>query len=145
MTLALEAVDARVFNRLLVDAEGQPVRDYLVSLGSGVGSILQADRLDADHLPPRPILAIRRLSTPLIEHDTRVPQYVLYGYDDPQHDYWRVTRLMTLIKTAYDADELDQPTGGVLGNVDVGDDGPQEPAPEYGLLATSLRIRIYAA
>lgn len=154
MPLDIAQVGALVFGRLLIDEEGAAVR---AKLGAGAKSIVHASLIDqkieADRvgptaakvvLPPRPFVAFRRGAVPRTQRVLVLFMATWFIYDDPGINYWKIDELASLIPLAYQARMLRQAAGGVIGNVEVGDIGPQLPDTTLGLLSSSIRVTILA-
>lgn len=141
MSLSLPAVTALVVGRLETDVEGQAVR---ARLGAGAGSIIRAEDLGRIEVPARPLLAYRRNPVPTLERVVRILTLTWWIYDDREQGHWRIDDLLGEIPLAYEARRLDQQSGGVIGDVAVGDAGEQRFDATLGLNISWIRVYITA-
>lgn len=157
MPFDVAATGRLVFARPYQDPEGQIVRDRL---GDGANCVVHAalidEKIEADRqraagvdiaaitLPPRPFIALRRNAIPTVERVLYLALFTWWIYDDPDQLYWNIDSLCGLLVRSYAAKKLDQHTGGVIGNVHVGDFGPQLPDISLGLLSSSVQVAILA-
>lgn len=156
MPFDLAQTGSLVFGRVYEDQEGAAIRMKLGGATSVVHAALIDEKIEADRqrsigvdvtaitLPPRPFVALRRNAVPTIERVLHLAMFTWWIYDDPDRLYWRIDELCGLFVSAYAARRLDQRTGGVIGNVHVGDFGPQLPDVTLGLLSSSVQVAILA-
>lgn len=111
----LASLTEAVYQRLKSDSAGADVRSFLPA---GADAVLLAEDVRVEGLtvltlPARPLLALRRGSTPQIDRVITAPLYTWYGYDDPSVGYGRLEQLPYLIWQAYES-------GLTIGAVAVG-------------------------
>lgn len=105
----IQALTSAVYQRLASDTEGSSVRS---ALGSGASSVIHAAGLNANSLPARPFVALRRSSFVPFNMSEWRAYFNWYIYDDPAQGYYRIDTLIRLIGQAYAARDLTSPTDG---------------------------------
>lgn len=144
MSLNLALLTKLVLERATLDDLGTELRSLL---GAGAASIIAADELRSDDLPPMPIIALRRGPAPTSERALRVPLYTWYAFDDVLEGGWRIDGLLTALIRLYDpaagAPLLRMAEQGVIGSLQT-EIGPTYVDPMLGLPASWLRLAIVA-
>lgn len=114
------AITLAVWRRLAVDVDGAAVRALL---GDAANSVMMAqdlrlEVLRARALPARPLVALRRATTPTVERVVVMPTFIWYTYDDTANGYGRLDALPLAFADAFRS-PMRVPSVGV-GSVDVG-------------------------
>lgn len=144
---------AAIFNRVRMDSQGEGLRNYLVSEGSSLDSIIHAHQLRVpaasditipQQEQPRPILAYRGGPIALVDREIDLPYFWWFIYDDQEQGYWRINSVVSILKSVYKSKPRLGLVGSAVGPVEVSDTSLETSDPSLDLLfryvTLSLRL-----
>jgi hypothetical protein len=144
---------AAIFNRAALDTQGVGLRNYLVSEGASIASIMHAQQLRVpasgdttipQQEQPRPILAYRAGPVTQMDRQIDLPYFWWWIYDDSEQGYWRINKVVTQLKRIYIATPRIRLVGSAVGPVEVTDTSLESSDPSLDLLfryvTLSLRL-----
>lgn len=128
MSYDIADLGTAIFNRPFSDAQGAALRNYMISEGASVDSIMHAQQLKVpapgdttipQQEQPRPILAYREGPISFQDRIVDLPYFWWFVYDDQEQGYWRINKLISTLKFIYKAKPLIRLSGSAVGPVEV--------------------------